>query len=134
MPWAVCTFFTSQSESGVHHLKRLNASLFGHHTAGSDFAGGDQTDVDACIRQRTEHAPCCAGRCRHPRAHSTHPGNGLTILQSGTGPLGQQGGQGHVGAGAVVLAQDEGDVARSVAVLTFRLNDRIEADAVVRQG
>ena len=128
------TLLTSQSESGVHHLEGLDASIFGNHTAGSDFAGGDQADVDAGVRQRPEHAPCRPWCCRHPRAHSTHPGNGLTILQSGTGPLGQQGGQGHIGAGAVVLAQDEGDVARSVAVLTFRLNDRIEADAVVCQG
>ena len=127
-------FPSSQSESCVNHLEGLDASFFCHHTAGSDFTGGDQTDVDSCIGQRSEHAPRRPWRCRHSSADSTHPGNGLTILKSCAGPLGQQGGQGHIGAGTVVLAQDESDVARSVAVLTFRLNDRIQADTVVRQG
>ena len=107
--------FASQSESGVHHLEGLNAGLFGHHTAGSDFAGSDETDVDAGVRQRAEHAPRRSWSCRHSSAHSTHPGNGLTILQSGTGPLGQQGGQGYIGAGMPATPGTAGRMFRALA-------------------
>ena len=95
----VCSSWPTELEAGVDRLQGCHAVLFRHHTAGADFAGGDQADVDLRVRQGPEHPPCGTGRGGHPGTDSTDPGDGITVLQGGSGPLGQQGCEGHIGAG-----------------------------------
>ena len=127
-------FLASQPEACVHGLQGRHTVLLRHNAAGADLTGGDQPDVDAGIRQGTEHPTGGAGGGRHSRAHSADPGDGLPFFQCGAGPLRQQGSQGDIRPVAILLAQDETDVAGTVAVESLRLNDGIEADAPFRQG
>ena len=121
-----------QAEPRMHGLQRGHTVLLGHHTAGADFAGGDQGDVDSGVREGAEHPPRRARGGGHAGTDGTHPCKRLTRFNGGPGPLGQQGCQGYVGAAAVLLAQDEADVAGPVAVLAFGLDDGVQADAPIR--
>jgi len=118
----------------MHCLQCTHTILFCDHAAGSDFTGGDEADVDAGVGQCAEHAPCGSGRGGHAGSYGTHPCDGFSVLERRSGPLGQQGCQGDIGSCAVVFAQDEADVPGAVAVLALRLDDGIEADAVVGEG
>ena len=125
---------TTQAETGMYDLERLDPVGFRNDTACADLTGGDQSDVDPRIGKSSEHPACGAGSGSHPCTHRAHPGNGLAILEGGSRPLGQQRGESHVCAGSIVLAQDEADVAGTVMVLSLGLHDRVQADAVVRQS
>ena len=123
-----------QPKARMHSLQRCDAVLLGNHTAGANFTGGDQPDVDSRIRQGSEHPAGGSWCCGHTGADGTDAGDGIAFLQCCAGPLSQQWRQCHIGAAAVLLAQDEADVAGAVAVLPLGLNDGIKTDAPFRQG
>ena len=80
----------AEPKGPMHHLQRLDAQVFGHHTTGADFTGGDQLDIDARIGQGPEH---CCGRAwgaGHARPHGADPGDGRSLFEVGSGPLLQQ--------------------------------------------
>ena len=120
----------------MHRLERPDPVGFSHHAAGADLAGGDQFDVDAGLRQAAKHAgrrSRCAG---HACSHGTHPGDRGSFLEAGAAPAGQHRPQGPFGAGAVVTLEGEAHVTaefRSHPMGALRLNDRVEADAGIRE-
>ena len=133
-PFCRVSFLPTELEARVNGLQGCHAVLFRHNTAGADFAGGDQGDVDLRVSQGPEHAPCRSGRGGHAGTDGADLGDARAVLERGAGPLGQQWCEGHIGAGPILFAEDETDVAAAITVLPLGLNDGVQADRGIRQG
>ena len=85
-------------------------------------------------RKRGRQAPGGPGPARREKRQDEAERLGRRALQvlSQT-PPGEQGSESNVSPGTVFFAQDEADVAGAIGVLTFRLDNRVDADAVVGQ-
>ena len=127
-------FVAAESEAGMDRLNGSDAIGFCHHATGTDFAGGDQFDIEAGIGQIAEHPASCPGCGRHACSNGTNAGDGGAILKLGTRPLGKQRCERLIGARALVPLEGEGDVAAAVGMLPFRLHDRVQTDARISEG
>jgi hypothetical protein len=112
-------FVTTQPEASMHSLEGLNTVLLCHHTARTDFTGGNEANVDLGGCEGSKHSSRGAGGGSHPSTHSTHACDGIAVLQRCAGPLGEQRGESYVSPGTVLFAQDEADVSGAISVLPF---------------
>lgn len=126
-------FSSAELEAGMHGFKGFDAIGFGDHATGSDFTRGDQFDVHARFGKEAEHASCRSCGGRHPSTNRADAGYRRTILENGTGPLGQERCERLIRGCPVFPFHDEADVTAAIAVLPFGLNDRIKADAGIRE-
>ena len=114
-----------QFEGLTHGLQRLASIRSVNHAAHLHFAGGDQPQIDALLRQTREQTGGDAGATHHPRAADAqlrHPPFGREISPQAL----QQTCTDVLGPLQICLRHGEGDVV--AAALMGRLDDQIDVD------